>query len=67
MVYYEFLIKIVFYLWIKLSEEENKFNKVSSNFINNKIFNMIKEGELELGLKISNFILESKFIKNVNE
>ena len=28
---------------------------------------MIKEGELELGLKISNFILESKFIKNVNE
>lgn len=66
-VYYEFLIKIIFYSWIKLSNDEKKYDIASWSFVCNRVFNLIKEKDFKLWLEISDFILESKFIKNVDE
>lgn len=65
--YYEFLIKIIFFTWIKLSHDEDKYDDVAWGFLNNRIFKMLQEDDLDLSLKMLDFILEWDYIKKVNE
>lgn len=65
--YYEFLLKIIFFTWIKLSSNSTRYDEVTSGFLNNRIFKMLQEDDLDLCLKILDFILKWEYIKKISE
>jgi len=65
--YYEFVIKIIFFSWIKLSNNEKKYEEAVWVFVNNRAFKMIQQWDLSLWLKIIEFVLTPKIIKKIDE